>query len=60
MAFKIGDVVVLKSTGPMMTIIALPHGGDDQYRAMWFGKVVDMPLYAEFPAEALRLLPDQK
>lgn len=47
--FSVGDVVVLKSGGPKMTVTYL---GDRGVSCSWF-KDGQIPAWHEFPAEAL-------
>lgn len=48
--FKLGDVVQLKSGGPLMTVTAIASAGD--YVCEWFSG--DEPKWREFKAHALR------
>lgn len=49
---KIGDVVILKSGGPAMTIVGESHLIDDGFEVKWFN--VDEELQdGEFPEDAL-------
>jgi uncharacterized protein YodC (DUF2158 family) len=53
--FGIGDVVVLKSGGPRMTICALPNEHRSSYYCEWFDENGVLSK-AKFPAEALKLV----
>lgn len=57
---SIGDVVVLKSGGPSMTVLGPSDMSSDTYRVAWFGYSSTMPSLAEFPREALQVLPEQE
>jgi uncharacterized protein YodC (DUF2158 family) len=53
MAFKLGEIVQLKSGGPKMTVISLPGGpyGGGYYGTTWFAGAKKES--GNFPAEAL-------
>jgi len=59
-AFKLGDVVILKSGGPLMTVEALGHQTysslPDPVKCVWF--VEKKKEVAIFPAAALRAAAD--
>jgi uncharacterized protein YodC (DUF2158 family) len=50
--FKIGDVVVLKSGGPKMTICGLPVENISRYHCEWFDDSGELKR-SRFPREAL-------
>jgi uncharacterized protein YodC (DUF2158 family) len=54
MAFKVGDVVQLKSGGPLMTVTGFGAGGDGKQRVncTWFDKD-ENEKHGSFPPEAL-------
>jgi uncharacterized protein YodC (DUF2158 family) len=51
--FKIGDVVILKSGSPRMTVC---QANVDSYRLVWFTQIQDFKV-GEFPEETLMLEP---
>jgi uncharacterized protein YodC (DUF2158 family) len=53
--FEKGDVVVLKSGGPRMTICAVPNEHRSMYYCEWFDEN-GVHSKAKFPAEALKLV----
>ena len=51
--FTIGDIVVLKSGGPDMTICSVPERGASHYGCQWFsGKKLE---HGYFQAESLKV-----
>ncbi|RWH32208.1 DUF2158 domain-containing protein [Mesorhizobium sp.] len=56
MAYKVGDVVVLKSGGPKMTITE--SGGGDRVGAMWFAGAKRE--HGTFPVDAIEAATDPK
>lgn len=59
MSFNVGDVVVLKSGGPLMTIASVKQGSDGQlYMVMWFNRNGDLSWERKtesFPEKALKI-----
>ncbi|KJK14710.1 YodC family protein [Pseudomonas sp. 2(2015)] len=56
MTFEIGDVVIMKSGGPAMTVVNLyndEHSGRPQVRCSWFNSAEALQ-YQSFIPEALR------
>ncbi|WP_414561208.1 YodC family protein [Ralstonia wenshanensis] len=50
--FKVGDIVQLKSGGPIMTVRSLPTAGHNAYSCQWFaGKKLES---GSFPLESLQ------
>ncbi|MEB3304956.1 MAG: DUF2158 domain-containing protein [Cyanobacteriota bacterium] len=56
-AFKIGDVVQLKSGGPMMTITSMEEGNDIVH-ALWFDGTKKET--GSFPIGAIQYGPEQR
>jgi uncharacterized protein YodC (DUF2158 family) len=56
MAFKVGDVVQLKSGGPLMTVIdpGATEGGKVVVRCAWFDE--RKPCFNVFPADTLKIV----
>lgn len=54
MSFNIGDVVVLKSGGPAMTITHVSNEG--RVSCAWFEKTTADYKYVKFAAELLKLV----
>lgn len=54
MKFKIGDVVMLNSGGPHMTVNAIDLEGKNVVRCMWFVDPGE-PRYGTFPNESVIL-----
>jgi uncharacterized protein YodC (DUF2158 family) len=50
--FKIGDVVILKSGGPEMTIVGESHLIENGFEVKWFDMDEELK-EAEFPEDAL-------
>ena len=50
-AFKIGDIVQLKSGGPKMTVTSLPFGKSDIVHTAWFAGIKTET--GAFPGDAL-------
>lgn len=56
--FKVGDIVVLKSGGPPMTVQTVPSSGRGDLQCSWFaGKKHES---AWFAPESLMYLPDDE
>lgn len=53
--FNVGDVVKLRSGGPVMTIKA--YLGDDEFSCIWFDKGPFIQL-GTFPAKTLKIVAD--
>lgn len=54
--FAVGDIVRLKSGGPVMTVQSLPDLPGRQYRCQWFaGKKLES---GTFPPDSLELVDD--
>jgi uncharacterized protein YodC (DUF2158 family) len=53
MTLKVGDVVKLKSGGPVMTVIVSPKGEDQICSTAWFSG--DKSEIGRFPAESLMI-----
>lgn len=51
--FKVGDVVLLRSGGPKMTITSLPSQHFSGILCEWFDRT-GVPAQARFPAESLK------
>ena len=56
MAFKVGDIVQLRSGGPIMTVSSFGQGGDAKPRVncVWFDKS-DAERHGSYPAETLEM-----
>ena len=50
--FKIGDIVILKSGGPEMTIVGESHLIDNGFEVKWFNMDEEL-MDSEFPEDAL-------
>ena len=55
--FSVGDIVMLKSGGPKMTICATPNQHTSYFKCEWFDESVDLK-YAMFPQDAIKLIPE--
>jgi uncharacterized protein YodC (DUF2158 family) len=53
-SFQIGDVVRLKSGGPLMTVTYLTD--QNKVQCHWFGSLTEKPILEAFPPAALEKL----
>jgi uncharacterized protein YodC (DUF2158 family) len=57
MAFKIGEIVQLKSGGPKMTVTGIPTAHNEHYSTSWFaGAKLE---HGRFPQESLMAAKDE-
>lgn len=53
MVFDVGDVVILRSGGPRMTVTSLPSQHFSGYLCEWFDRT-GIPAQARFPGASLK------
>lgn len=56
---KIGDVVMLKSGGPKMTVISLPSSHTSRHTCEWFDEGGELKR-SPFPIDAIRIVSDSR
>jgi uncharacterized protein YodC (DUF2158 family) len=58
MAFKVGDIVVLKSGGPKMTVCVVPNEYFSKYICEWFDDSGELKR-SPFPENAIQPISDR-